>query len=583
MSIAAVDTEVQTLRIQIIFLMVLGQLAIAGAGLGRDILVPNDADSLPEALELANPGARILLPAGRHAGANLDLIDRITILGDPDAPETVIIDGDALGRVFRAESITSATVVGVTIAAGDAKGSTSYDTSGGGILVSNAALVLRQVRIVGNLAAYSGGALRVSHGELDVEDCVFTGNRASKGGGAVDLSYDSTAEFTRCTFRDNSAAWGGAISARTNSSCWFYDCVFTGNTVVQPQELGGAFFADFASTVVFNGCVLAANAARQGGAARITGAQSAFVNCTIDGNAAWESGGGFMVRGGHLYVDHSIVSFNHGTALSGADGTLQFTNSDIFGNLAGDWVGDLAPMRDRDGNLSVDPLYCVTNPYYLQDESPCAEANSPVGLIGALPAGCDDVGIVLQDFEATVVRDEVHLRWYVTDGAGYEFRMWGRPHADPDGAPWEVACVADPAPGHFRAVDKPAADLTAVEYRLEGRLGAGEWFFLGELLVDDLNGSLGGGLQLGTIFPNPFNPQVSIEFTLGEAAPVLAQVYDVHGRLVRTLANEILAAGAHAVTWDSRDETGRPQSTGTYLLRLTSGGSERTSKLLLVK
>jgi len=571
------------LKIQIVSLVVACLLATVGVGSARDILVPVDAATLGDALDQAASGDRILLSPGHYDGADLDLVDGITILGSPDDPESVVVAGATLGRVFRAESIQSVSLIGLTISSGDAKGGTSYDTSGGGLFVSNAMVTLRHVRFVGNEADYSGGALRISHGQVDAEDCVFSGNRAIKGGGALDLSYDSVAELTRCVFRDNTAAWGGAISARASSSCWLYDSVLSGNTTIAPQELGGAFFADFASSVVFTRCVLAANAARQGGAVRMTGAHTGFVNCTVDSNEAWESGAAFMVIGGSLYIDHSIVSFNQGEALASDDCWLSVMSSDVFGNLGGNWVGDLAPMRYADNNLEADPLFCDLNPYFLQDESPCAEANSPVGLIGAQPAGCEDVGVVLQNFTAVTHVDEVVLTWTVVSVPEIEFRMWGRSHADPDGDAWPVECEAMNSPGRYRAVDKPAAAIAEVDYSLEARFGGGEWFVLGELLVETTPISPTQGLRLGTVFPNPFNPQVNIEFYLARDARVLAQVYDVHGRLVRTLADESLGSGAHSLSWDSRNDQGRQQSTGTYLLRLTAGGESQTAKLQLVK
>jgi flagellar hook assembly protein FlgD len=60
-------------------------------------------------------------------------------------------------------------------------------------------------------------------------------------------------------------------------------------------------------------------------------------------------------------------------------------------------------------------------------------------------------------------------------------------------------------------------------------------------------------------------------------------VYDVGGRLVRELAKEVRAAGAHTVTWDARDSNGEPVASGVYFYRLTAGDFSQTKKMVLLK
>jgi len=88
---------------------------------------------------------------------------------------------------------------------------------------------------------------------------------------------------------------------------------------------------------------------------------------------------------------------------------------------------------------------------------------------------------------------------------------------------------------------------------------------------------------LGAV-PNPFNPATSIRFGLPEAGPVTLRILDVNGRLVRTLAEgRHFAAGVHAVSWNGRDEAGRPASSGIYLYTLEAGGSRLAGKAVLLK
>ncbi len=87
-------------------------------------------------------------------------------------------------------------------------------------------------------------------------------------------------------------------------------------------------------------------------------------------------------------------------------------------------------------------------------------------------------------------------------------------------------------------------------------------------------------VHLGPNYPNPFNPHTSIPFTLAAAGAVRLQVYDLRGRLVRTLWDGPLAAGAHRLDWDGRNAAGRPVASGVYLYRLEAGGQVHSRKLL---
>jgi hypothetical protein len=84
-------------------------------------------------------------------------------------------------------------------------------------------------------------------------------------------------------------------------------------------------------------------------------------------------------------------------------------------------------------------------------------------------------------------------------------------------------------------------------------------------------------------FPNPFNPQTTIEFTNPRAGQVELAVFDVRGQRIAVLESGELAAGRHTVTWDGRDEAGRRLGSGVYLARLITGEESRSRKLMLVK
>jgi len=89
--------------------------------------------------------------------------------------------------------------------------------------------------------------------------------------------------------------------------------------------------------------------------------------------------------------------------------------------------------------------------------------------------------------------------------------------------------------------------------------------------------------QLHEGSPNPFNPQVTLQFDLPAAAPARLDVFDANGRLVRTLVNGEQAAGRHEAQWDGRDVSGVRVASGLYMARLLAGGQSATRKLIMVK
>jgi len=88
---------------------------------------------------------------------------------------------------------------------------------------------------------------------------------------------------------------------------------------------------------------------------------------------------------------------------------------------------------------------------------------------------------------------------------------------------------------------------------------------------------------LGRAHPNPFNPTVAIPYTLAEAKDMEIQIYDVSGRLVRTLVHGAQERGEHSVTWDGSGERGVPAASSVYFVRMRAGAYFATQKIVLLK
>ncbi|MDP6461652.1 MAG: T9SS type A sorting domain-containing protein, partial [Gemmatimonadota bacterium] len=112
-----------------------------------------------------------------------------------------------------------------------------------------------------------------------------------------------------------------------------------------------------------------------------------------------------------------------------------------------------------------------------------------------------------------------------------------------------------------------------------------------DILPFDLNDAVGveigsGPLafQLSRIDPNPFTgSSAQIRFSIPHASTANLAVYDVTGRLVRTLVNGPVDAGHHVVDWDGSNQDHRAVSSGVYFYRLKADGQEATRKVTVLK
>ena len=85
------------------------------------------------------------------------------------------------------------------------------------------------------------------------------------------------------------------------------------------------------------------------------------------------------------------------------------------------------------------------------------------------------------------------------------------------------------------------------------------------------------------VYPNPFNPSTTIEFSVPKPGPASVRVFDLQGKRVATLVNEALGAGVYRVRWNGKADDGRDLSSGVYFARVECARSRASARLMLVK
>ena len=84
-------------------------------------------------------------------------------------------------------------------------------------------------------------------------------------------------------------------------------------------------------------------------------------------------------------------------------------------------------------------------------------------------------------------------------------------------------------------------------------------------------------------YPNPFNPETKISFTLGKESNVRLAIYNIKGQLVKSLVEERMPVGEHSIIWNGVDDRGRAVSSGLYFYTLQSDDYRSTRKMMLLK
>lgn len=84
-------------------------------------------------------------------------------------------------------------------------------------------------------------------------------------------------------------------------------------------------------------------------------------------------------------------------------------------------------------------------------------------------------------------------------------------------------------------------------------------------------------------YPNPFNPRTTMSFMLPANVYAEMKIYDVKGRLVKTLLGKTMEAGRHTLTWEGKDNRGLSVPSGIYFCKLTAGNDSETRKIIVIR
>ncbi|MBK8984199.1 MAG: T9SS type A sorting domain-containing protein [Ignavibacteria bacterium] len=96
--------------------------------------------------------------------------------------------------------------------------------------------------------------------------------------------------------------------------------------------------------------------------------------------------------------------------------------------------------------------------------------------------------------------------------------------------------------------------------------------------ITNIGGEIPSEYSLNQNYPNPFNPETNINFSIPKSGLVTLKIYDISGKEVSTLVNEVKNAGSYIVGFNASN-----LPSGAYFYRIQTDGFADTKKMMLIK
>jgi len=140
----------------------------------------------------------------------------------------------------------------------------------------------------------------------------------------------------------------------------------------------------------------------------------------------------------------------------------------------------------------------------------------------------------------------------------------------------------------YSFIDKKVEPGNSYEYRLSDVDYSGNVKFhtdkITQVTVKSLiSNILPCNFSLSPAYPNPFNPITTIRYNLPEQSQVTMIIYDLMGKQVKTIVNQVEEPGYKSIIWDATNNSGQTVSAGLYYYQINAGDFSRTKKMVLLK
>ena len=414
---------------------------------------------------------------------------------------------------------------------------------------------------MGNHAAqYGGGIYLYSGGNAIISHCLFLANDAYYGGAIA--CTGSNPQILNCTLIGSIASYGGGLCLNSNSGASIQ------NTIVEGSVTGYGILIGSSPNTTMSYCDFYDNLPGH------------FVGTMPPGTGILS---GVNINGDSCDVYHNIFEYPIFVNPSQGDFHLQAGSPCID---AGDPVSPLDP----DGTITDIGAF-----YYDQTTvSPVSVSLTPVSPPIQIPSigGMFGFDVAFTNNASTSVTFQAWIMVQLPDGTWYgpvlgpisltlsggavltRLRNQSVPGSAPPGT-YTYECRAGAYPDSVWDDDS----FTFVKLGSDG-IGVTGWNNFGEDF-HPWQSSIPVGLPASeslSVYPNPFNPELMIRYSLAESGPVRLMVSDLNGRMIAVLADGWQEAGSYELKFD-----GSNLASGLFLCTLNAMGASTTQKIVLIK
>ncbi|MFN8177992.1 MAG: T9SS type A sorting domain-containing protein [bacterium] len=588
---------------------------LASSAPAATIRVPQDQPTIAAGLEAAAAGDSVVIACGTYHERDLALRNGVTVRSESGDPSCVTIDAVMTGTIFLAENVvTPAVIEGVTITQG-------IGSDGGGMRLVTSNVVLRRCVVLGNVASQRGGGIFVAGGTLRCEDCVVVHNAQTppRGGGAgIFVWYGAQVELLHCTVAHNDgtgvqpagasvdASWCilAASSVATATCCWTADPLFC-------DAAANDFRLSSSSPCLPGVTCLALIGALGWGCGAAPEARSYVVTTDPPGFPIRVDGTTYKSPWTFTwlqYSPHSIAVESTGEAHGVRYTFAEWNDGGEMSHVAyaprdaatfsATYSGEAIPGYEFSISASATDPHVNTGPpaqgvRELHLWVTCArrglaaleaDVSSGLPVLGFAPStDVFNVGTpthLLLAVGGCPRGEGIAVRlgaWSVLDqGAGGRFCLGPAPS---NGGPRRFTAVDCGVPVPL-ATSSPGVIGFASDGRAPCDLGAHRCGgSAAHLAARGLPGDGPSSVSLATA-PNPFRMTTSVQVTVSPPSRLSLRVYDVGGRLIRSLADRMAFAGRDEILWDGRDGEGRLTPAGIYFVRLDTAAQVITRKVV---
>ena len=374
---------------------------------------------------------------------------------------------------------------------------------------------------------------------ITIRGLSFRGGSDPVGGGLVISNCSPTLE--NLIIEDNTSEIGGGVYL-SNSYSILNNITVTNNG----GNLGGGLYVTGGAPIL-NNVFIANNIAYWGGGIYLENSNAEINGCVIRGNEAFIEGAGYFQTGGDGQINRTSFERNNGFDYGGAivsyQATISLNHTTISQNIAG--IGSAMSLHSSVIAIRNSIIWANTGPLFH------APLNSGVSSLDISFSNVEGGENILDDLENVAFNSSgpiLDVNPQFCDPVNNQFTLQ-------EGS---LCMTASDVSSYIGAFDITCENLN-----------------LSELAADDYS--------YVTNYPNPFNSQTIIYYSLKEESASKIAIYNLKGQLVKNLVSEFISIGEHSVSWDGRNNLGQKVVSGIYICRVSTKNYFFDTKMILVK